>query len=150
MKNYYFKPTFRRRHSNVESNHQITVINHLRRAYPEALFNISPANTTNPFHGKQNKRMGLQKGCPDIMLFEPRSIYHALFIELKRPELRDYELNVYQTKGVLSKEQKNWIEKLNARGFKAVVCYGADEAIREIDSYMNRETKNFSKTLDKV
>jgi hypothetical protein len=122
----------------IEDSHQISVIRYLRTKYPEVLFNISPANCINPWQGKKNKAMGLQAGCPDIMIFKANADgYAGLFIELKRPELRDFQGKVYQTKGTASKEQKAWIAALNKAGYYAQVCYGSDSAISLIDSYIS-------------
>ena len=41
-----------------------------------------------------------------------------------------------KSKARVSPAQKEWIEKLNSVGYRAVVCYGADEAIREIKNYL--------------
>ena len=36
-----------------------------------------------------------------------------------------------------TKEQKEWIAKLNARNYKAVICYTLDEVIDIIKDYKN-------------
>ncbi len=51
-----------------------------------------------------------------------------MFIELKADK-----------KGYASKEQKEWIEKLNSRGYYAVVCKGFEDAIDEITRYLNED-----------
>ena len=70
------------------------------------------------------KAAGYKKGTPDIMIFEPRGDYHALFIELKTK------------KGTASKEQKQWIEYLSHRGYKAAICKGLDAALDTINDYI--------------
>lgn len=70
------------------------------------------------------KKMGVCPGVPDICIPMPNKKYHSLYIELKRTK-----------KTAVTKFQKEWIKKLNELGNKAVVCYGADEAIKEIDLY---------------
>ena len=37
----------------------------------------------------------------------------------------------------MTKEQKEWLEKLNSYGYKAVRCNGAEEAIQVIKKYLN-------------
>ena len=41
-----------------------------------------------------------------------------------------------QSKPVVSLSQKEWLERLNKVGYKAVVCYGFDEAIEAITKYL--------------
>ena len=71
------------------------------------------------------KSEGLRAGVPDLFIPLAKHNYHGLFIEMKR-----------QKGGVVSKDQKAWIEKLNGLGYKAVVCKGATIAIEEIEHYM--------------
>lgn len=72
------------------------------------------------------KREGLRKGIPDLFIPVAKDNYHGLFIEMKR------------IKGsTTSKEQKDWIEKLNNNGYKAIVCKGSKVAIEEIEKYFN-------------
>jgi len=73
---------------------------------------------------------GVKAGVPDICLPVPRGGYGALYIELKR-----------KRGGVVSKEQKKWVEGLNAVGNKAVVCRGFEEARDAIIAYMKGAEK---------
>ena len=76
-------------------------------------------------YGARMKRMGLRSGFPDLFFLPyPCQGLHGLFIELK----------TYG--GTATANQKKWIAKLSARGYRAVVCVGADEAITEIRNYM--------------
>ena len=74
--------------------------------------------------GKRMKREGLKKGFPDISCLVPNSTYHGLFIEMK----------VKPNK--CSKEQQEWIDKLNGSGYLAVVAWSGDEAISIFESYL--------------
>ena len=85
-----------------------------------------------PNGGKRNvreaakfKKMGTRAGFPDLQLLYPKGEYHGLFIELKAPG------------GKVSESQKEWIEKLNARGYYAKVCVGFEEAKNTILEYIN-------------
>ena len=71
------------------------------------------------------KKIGMKKGYPDVFLPVPTVLYSGLFIELKRIK-----------GGSVSKEQKEWLLRLELNGYKAVVCRGADEAIRVIKEYL--------------
>lgn len=68
------------------------------------------------------KRLGVSKGCPDILIFDrpPKAPECAgVAIELKR-----------QKGGRVTPEQTAWLEHLKARGWAVAVCRGAMEAIR--------------------
>lgn len=88
-----------------------------------------------PNEAKRSKRVGaelvkqgMKKGFPDNFIPIARNGYHGLFIELKR---RD------KSKSRVSDEQRDWIEKLNAEGYCAEICYGADAAITVIENYIH-------------
>ncbi len=71
------------------------------------------------------KRQGMVKGFPDIFLPYNNGKYSGLFIELKRVK-----------GGVLSKEQKDWLEYLNTQGHLALRCNGHADAIELIEKYL--------------
>lgn len=70
------------------------------------------------------QRMGLKKGAPDLIIFEPRGKYHGLAIEMKAP------------RGRLSADQRLFLFMLQKRGYATACCHGADEAIKLIRKYM--------------
>ena len=72
------------------------------------------------------KQTGYKKGFPDLFIYEPRGHYSGLAIELK----------VKYNKP--TKEQLEWIKKLNERGYMAKVCTGIDEAINLIKNYLKQ------------
>lgn len=76
------------------------------------------------------KMAGMRKGVPDIFLPSPNKQYAGLFIELKRPIIKG------QSKPIVSAEQQNFIDYLNDVGYKAIVCYGAGEAIMQMENYL--------------
>ena len=71
------------------------------------------------------KNSGYKKGFPDLFIYEARGKYHGLAIELK----------VGYNKP--TKDQLEWIENLNKRNYKAVVCRGMDETSFEIQKYLS-------------
>lgn len=73
------------------------------------------------------KREGYQKGVPDLIIYEPRGPYHGLAIEMK------------SAVGTTSEEQDAWIERLNARGYLAIICRSAAEAIKITEDYLSPE-----------
>ncbi len=76
------------------------------------------------YSGRELARMGLRRGVPDLFIPAARKGFHGLFIELKRIK-----------GGRVTEYQQKWIDTLNNRGYLAIVCYGADEAIAEIKRY---------------
>ena len=113
------------RHRHIEDQEQIAVSLYLRLQYPDALFTCSGAGLiTNARTGGKMKKLGYTAGTPDLMIFKPNKDYQGLFIEMKGP------------KGVISPLQKEWLEKLNSLGYKAVVCRGFREAKEVIDDYL--------------
>lgn len=72
-------------------------------------------------------RQGLKKGFPDNFIAVARGKWHGLFIELKR---------VKKCLSVRSKEQREWIKQLNAAGYKALFCFGAEEAKKAVSEYL--------------
>ena len=73
------------------------------------------------------KRSGVKAGVPDLMLPVAAQHWHGLFIEMKR---RDG--------GTVSAEQATRLDALNAQGYLAVVCHGADEARVLLGFYLGR------------
>ena len=58
-----------------------------------------------------------------------RGHYGALAIELKRADRSNHATDA----------QRDWIERLRAAGYMAVICYGAQEAIEVIKTYLAQE-----------
>lgn len=77
------------------------------------------------------KRLGCRAGVPDLFIFEPRGAYHGLFVEMKRPKIEGV-----CAQGAVSKDQKDFIAEAEKRGYKAIVCYGAEQAIEAIKAYL--------------
>ena len=75
--------------------------------------------------GAKLKREGLRKGFPDISLCVAKGPYHGLYIELKRR--KGYNI---------TPEQKEWIIKLNEKGYAAAFCFGWEEAWEFIHAYL--------------
>lgn len=117
------KPTFKKREYKrpaikelvpLEETEQATVIEWLK--LHNVLFSANVPDR------RYCKRMGYSPGLPDLVIFQKPPAYNGQFvgcaIELKR-----------RKGGIVSPEQRIWIEKLQKEGWIAVVCAGADEAI---------------------
>ena len=95
-------------------------------SYPELklLHHIPNGGSRNAIEAANLKKQGTKSGVPDLCLPVARSIYHGLYIELKAEG------------GRLQDTQKTWISELNKQNYKAVVCFGFDEAKTIIENYL--------------
>lgn len=114
----------------TEHNEQVSLFNWAwtqRRQYPELdlLFAV-------PNGGQRRKRTagmlraeGVKSGIPDVVLPVPRNGYHGAYLEMKRTK-----------GGVVSEDQKKWIECLRAQGYFVAVCKGWVEAKDVLVNYL--------------
>ena len=77
---------------------------------------------------------GLRRGVPDIMLAVMRRgndgrTWGGLFVEMKRADHSNHA----------TPEQQEWIARLRANGYMAVVAYGATEAQQCIMAYLQQD-----------
>ena len=83
------------------------------------------ANETYTTSWKQkmkNKQMGVRSGVPDYIVVTNKA---TLFIEMKRIK-----------GGVVSQEQKEWVEAINKTGGHASVCKGFTEAMQFVKLFI--------------
>ena len=107
-----------------EAGVQKAVIDYIKYTYPSALYCASAGGVrTSMKQAIKMKATGYVKGVPDLQIFEAVGNYHGLLIEIK------------DLKGVVSKEQKQWIKDLNDRGYFATYCKGYEATIKVIDDY---------------
>lgn len=112
--------------SQNEYHVQVAVVNWIKVQHPGLLFTISPGGLKLPIGlAVKQKKMGYLKGTPDLLIFAARGGHHALFVELK------------DTDGVLSPEQKDFMAKATERGYCARVAYGFNEALNIIQDYVD-------------
>jgi hypothetical protein len=80
-------------------------------------------------HAVRIKAEGMMSGIPDYWIIAPSACgnYCGLVIEFKAG------------KNKTSSSQSHYIEYLNANGFRACVCYSADEAIYEATAYFKNK-----------
>ena len=71
------------------------------------------------------KRLGVRPGVSDLFLPEPVGKYHGLWVEMKRKK-----------GGKLRPDQKDWIDRMNRKGYLAVRADGAEEACEVIYKYL--------------
>ena len=110
-----------------ESRLQSEVVRYIQLQYPKASYCASLGGIrTSMTQAIMAKRTGYVKGFPDLFIYEARNGYHGLALEIK------------SNKGRATKEQKEWIEALNERGYKAEIVKGLPEILNCIDAYLKR------------
>jgi hypothetical protein len=125
-----------------EHAEQTTIIHWARRweaLYPELrlLFAI-PNGAALTWHADRRGRRyspqaaklkaeGLRRGIPDLFLPVARQGFHGMFVELK----------VGRNKPTQAQAQV--VDALAEQGYYAAVCWGAEEAIRELKAYLGIE-----------
>jgi hypothetical protein len=70
------------------------------------------------------KAEGLRPGVSDLCLPVPKGKYHGAYFELKTLH------------GTVSENQEQFIKAVEELGYFAPVCWGADDAINNIEWYM--------------
>ena len=115
-----------------EARLQSEVVKYIQLQYPKVKYCASLGGIrTSMTQAVIAKRTGYVKGFPDLFIYESRTVngitYHGLALEIKT------------IKGRATKEQKEWIEALNERGYKAEVVKGLPDILKLIDSYLNEK-----------
>jgi hypothetical protein len=96
------------------------------RKHPELslLYHVPNGGKRDIITAKMLKDEGVKPGVPDLFLPVPRRGYHGLYIEMKIKG------------GKLSDDQKKWIFELKQQGYMVLVCYGWEEASKNIINYL--------------
>lgn len=115
-----------------EHDEQVAVVDYLNSRYPNVLFWATPNGAHLAGNIRQRsaamnklKAEGFLPGVADIIIFEPRGEYSAMFLEMKR------------VKGGEVSENQDWfLAQIEERGGFGVVAHGFDEAKEFIDDYL--------------
>lgn len=91
------------------------------------LFHIPNGGKRNVREAAMLKASGVKAGVPDLFLPVPKGKYHGLWIELKYGKNKPTD------------RQKEWLKDLADQGYKAEVCYGAEEAMDALEKYLKEE-----------
>lgn len=134
--------------SGTESGNQRALFDAVRRGIAsgvlplccELMYAIPNGDKRDPRIAAKLKAEGVKPGVPDIFLPVPRSVFHGLYIELKRPE-STYEQDgkiKKRREGKASDAQNEMIGKLVAMGYGVNVCVGWQSAYDTIVAYCNQ------------
>jgi hypothetical protein len=120
---YVLKPR-KKNETPTEEVEQIRFVAWLRNK--KIRFASFPNGRTSAREGARYKALGQSPGMVDLIIpyISPSKGYGGLYIEMKRVK-----------GGVVSPEQKEWLEWLNANGSFAVVCKGFEEAKKVVEAY---------------
>ena len=106
-----------------EADEQYTVCQYLDwRRVP--YFHIANEAKRGPKAQREFKRLGGKPGVPDLCIPVAKGGYFGLYIEMKYGRNKPTE------------NQRRWQSILIGQGYKAVTCWGADEAIAVIKGYL--------------
>jgi hypothetical protein len=118
--------------SGDEHSEQVAVVAYLQMSYPDVLFWSTPngammgGGRAGAIRMNALKAEGLLPGVSDLILFELRGGYSAMFIEMKRAD-----------GGSGASENQLWfLREVEKRGAFGIVCNGYDEAQPVIDDYL--------------
>lgn len=116
--------------NNEEDRLQVASMRYIRLQYPDAISfhvsneGISGSRAKQGAYGTKQKRMGVLSGVSDVIILEPKGIYHGLMIELK------------SKKGRISDSQKLFLSRCDSKNYKTHVCRSIDEVVLAVDEYM--------------
>lgn len=88
------------------------------------LYHTPNGGSRNVAEAANLKRMGVKAGVPDLCLPYPSNGFHGLYIEMKKDG------------GRLTAAQRDYLAWLNENGYRAVVCYGTEHAIKVLEYYL--------------
>lgn len=156
VKEYKAKYSVKKKQKKHEENLQLAVCNYIRTKYPHVIFNCDIASGMRmPIYvAARCKKMRSGRGYPDLFIAHPKkqyhgypipvgdddleehqpTIYHGLFIELKKEGLRLQNGEFPKTDHI--KEQQAVLDRLKDVGYIAIMVSGYDEAISVIDEYL--------------
>lgn len=121
-----------------EYNLQKQVCTWLTVQYPEILFMTDTVAMVRLTMPQQSRNKAVQKHgfhCPDLIIFEKRGDYGALFLELKAesPYKKNGELRASEH---LTGQQKT-INQLRAKGYCAQFAWSFDMCRKIVESYLS-------------
>ena len=120
------------------------VCDFIRYQYPKIIFNtdLSGATKLTINQARRMKRLRSSKGFPDLVIYEKRGNYGALFIELKRDGVNLLKKRIVDSYGEPAfasdhlRDQNEMMKRLREKGYKCEFAVGFDSAIKIINDYL--------------
>lgn len=88
---------------------------------------------------KKTAKMRSESKIPDLLIFEPRGGWAGLFIELKATKEKLYKKDGSLKETAHINDQKDMLERLLDKGYKATFAGGMDEILKVVADYMDLE-----------
>ncbi len=122
----------------AEDSLNIACANYMRLQYPKVLFTHVPnGGSRNAIEAAKLKKMGVSKGCPDLLIFHRTSGCAGLAIELKVKYTKVLKSGtIKETPNMPTPEQMQWLEDLYNQNWSTHVIYSLDEFRVVVDGYM--------------
>lgn len=120
-----------------EAQLQEQVCRYLKTQYPEVIFTSESAGYYATIgQATKRKRTRSNKGLPDLLILEPRKVYHGLMIELKAEGKSPYKKDGTLRTDKHTQEQAEVLQALLDKGYLATFATGYEEAVRVLDNYL--------------
>ena len=118
-----------------EEKLHIAVCDYLKLQYPNIIF-LSEASGVRVSMGLASKLKKMRSAHThlDLYVLEPKGRYCGLILELKVESVYKKDGGLYSNQHL--RDQRDTIEKLNKKGYKADFACSFDEAKKMIDSYL--------------
>ena len=109
-----------------EHTEQVILVNRVRQFYPDVIIAAVPnGGWRKATEARRLKAEGVLPGFPDLIVMEPRGMYHGLVIEMKR------------IGGRTSPQQDKLLPRLKKRPYKVLLAdQGADIAFQQVEQYL--------------
>jgi hypothetical protein len=113
---------------------ELTPIPNSNLRVSDFLIAIPNGGRRNAREAKRLKMQGVKSGVSDLFLALPVASISGLWIEMKKSR-KDFKTTGAANSAVRD-SQREWIEKMKSVGYLGTVCYGADEAMAVIKTYL--------------
>lgn len=122
------------RHDEQDLREQVA--GYLRAQYPSIIFRFDIADVKLTIPQAVRLSRINNPGHPDLTVYEPRQPYSGLILELKKDKGQLYDKYGYirQNKHIFA--QRQILDALTKKGYKAVFACGFEEAMEIIDYYL--------------
>ena len=132
----------RKRQSQEESVH-VQIAAYIRMQYPDVIFTSESSGIRVPMHlAVMMKKQRSAHKQPDMIILEPKGIYHGLILEIKKDQSEVYLKDGSISKSKHIQDQLKTLCLLTDKGYYAHFACGFDECKHLVDWYMNYENQD--------